>query len=174
MMKLDKWTKARIRTEAMHRAERARSVMLGEAEQVLITAAKRRIEAEWGAPECQADMLTLLKYKRAAKPTGANLRVYDPATQRYEEGFGVKFASDLFMPHDGNPEYCYWSGFVRPADSDYADVWQVVELRREQKTRGYEERQAVEEALKATASLRRVVEQFPWIAELFSFEQAAA
>jgi hypothetical protein len=155
----------RKRGEAMMKAEYDTNVA------ILVAAADKRLRAEWGAPEIQADMAIMSKYHYAAPIGGANLRVYDRRTKCYDQTFGVEFKSPIMMPgtaylYAGQKEEdraLYYECYVREADDDFEAVYALVMWHRERRAQITAEAETFYQAIRETASYAKIVERYPWL-----------
>lgn len=167
--KLNKWTRSTLEQLFRERQQAA----AGERGQALSEHLRahviRRLEAEYRP--IQGDMPILQKYHCASRITGVNVDIYNPETQRYDERAGFRVETDLLAPDPGRMHFgeteatTYVSFHVRPDDLDHADFWQIVEYRRNFQTEQKQARESFAQAIRATSSWRRIVEQFPWISE---------
>lgn len=128
----------------------------------------RRVEADWGAPEKQADMLVMQKYRHAAPVRWGNMNVYDPQTKRWDQRFGIDVQSDILMPnrdipYAGQEPRSTYECHVGKDDIDYAGIFAIATWRRDRQAQVEAEKKAFHAAIRATASYAKIVEQFPWL-----------
>lgn len=154
------------RDEAIFNAEGEQNVA------TLVAAVDRRLRAEWDHPEKQADMAVLRKYHYAAPVKGANVRVYEPTTKRYDQTFGVRHlwpdilisgTAFLYAGQKEDERGLYYDCFVGETDTDYADVYAIVEWRRWRQEHMRADAATFAFKIRETTSYARIVEQYPWL-----------
>ncbi len=156
----------RKRGEAMMQAEYDGHVA------TVVAAVDKRLRAEWEDAAKQADMAVLHKYHYAAPVKGANVRVYDPETKRYDQTFGIQHRwrdilisgqSYLGPMEKEEDRGLYYDCYVRQDDADYPGVYAIVEWRKNRKAEIAAEAETFHAAIRETASYPRIVERFPWL-----------
>lgn len=171
-LKLDKLAKQHIRIAHRERQAAELKAQSDKGIATLIAAAKARIHAEWA--DKQDDMTILAKYGRAKPIKGANIRVHNPETGRWDITFGVQFDAGLMMPADAYGEYTYWSGHFSAEDSCYQDLLHLHWLRCNYERQQAEERDALEVEFRKTGSVAKLAQAVPWILEIPYFAQRLA